>query len=146
MSATRFMQSVTSTESWMRLADGSSSKEGRVEIFYNGQWGTVCDDSWDLNDANAVCYSLGLGHALEAVSNAGFGEGTGMIVLGNVACTGIETNILLCARDGIGNHGCTHSEDVGVRCYLNSSGKFFISDFEVGEYSGQGKKKNGRPL
>ena len=44
----------------VRLVDGTTSSEGRVEICNNGIWGTVCDDDWSTNDAHGVCRQLGL--------------------------------------------------------------------------------------
>ena len=59
----------------MRLADGGSANEGRVEIYYNGQWGTVCENMWDLTDASVVCRALGFRNATEALGGAAFGPG-----------------------------------------------------------------------
>ncbi|XP_035864167.1 deleted in malignant brain tumors 1 protein-like [Sander lucioperca] len=101
--------------SGVRLA-GSTLCSGRVEIYYNNIWGTVCDDGWDLNDAEVVCRELGCGTAMNATESAHFGEGTGQIWLDNVACSGSERSVTLCQHTGFGTHNCGHGEDAGVVC------------------------------
>ena len=44
----------------MRLADGATVNEGRVEICLGGEWGTICDHNWGPLDAHVVCTQLGL--------------------------------------------------------------------------------------
>ena len=97
---------------------GTSDSEGRVEVSYNGEWGTVCDDGWDINDASVVCRSLGFAGALEAVLSAGFGQGTGTIVLDDVNCSGNESSLFECSHPVLGVNTCGHSEDAGVRCLV----------------------------
>ena len=108
----------------MRLSDGSSASEGRVEVYHDGVWGTVCDDYWDANDAAVVCSSLGFTGTSEAVSRAEFGAGVGDIFLDDVSCNGDEASLDECTNIGWRRHNCGHHEDAGVRCGLiDTSGK-----------------------
>ena len=89
---------------------------GRIEVFYNGTWGTICDDSWDTQDAEVVCRQLGYDGALSAPHAAPFGRGTGQIWLDDVQCVGKEISISECYHRGWGDHNCWHGEDAGVVC------------------------------
>ncbi|NXV50503.1 DMBT1 protein, partial [Uria aalge] len=90
--------------------------QGRVEILYNGSWGTVCDDDWDIVDANVVCRQLGCGHAITLPAAMTFGQGSGPIFLDNVDCKGREAALSECWSHGWGIHNCYHYEDVAVVC------------------------------
>ena len=105
----------------VRLVGGRGTHEGRVEIFLHGEWGTVCDDWWSINDANVVCKQLGYRRgALAARGSARFGQGSGIIWFDDVRCTGSEAHLYDCPNAGVGIHNCRHSEDAGVTCECNS--------------------------
>ena len=104
------------TEGSVRLVGGSAANEGRVEVYHNGVWGTVCDDSWDITDANVVCRQLNYSGAIAARSFSFFGRGSGPIYYDNVGCTSREKRLADCSHRGIGVHDCSHSEDAGVLC------------------------------
>ena len=89
---------------------------GRVEVFYNGIWGTICDDLWGSQDAEVVCRQLGYDRALSAPGAAAFGQGTGQIWLDDVRCVGSEKSIAQCRHQGWGVESCGHSKDAGVVC------------------------------
>ena len=100
----------------VRLVGSTTDYEGRVEVYHNGQWGVVCDDRWDINDANVVCRQLGYGQATSAPGEAFFGRGNGPILYDEVACIGTEARLADCPSDGIGVHDCLPGEDAGVVC------------------------------
>ena len=97
-----------------------SQYEGRIEIFHNGTWGTICDHDWDQVDAQVACRMLGFSGALRAVDNAYYGRGTGRVWLDNVECTGTETSLLNCRHRHFGrvDYSCRdHHNDAGVVCF-----------------------------
>ena len=100
----------------VRLVDGPTIYEGRVEIQHNGTWGTVCDYAWDLNDAKVLCRQLGFGYAIAAVQNSPYGQGTRQDWLAYLYCVGNEHTIANCSNNGwgYGYYGCSHL--AGARC------------------------------
>lgn len=95
---------------------GPSKCSGRVEVYYNWTWGTVCDDNWDMNDAKVVCKEVGCDPAVGAPGQALLGEGTGPIWLNNVGCWGNESSLSACSSSEAGLQSCVHRQDAGVVC------------------------------
>ena len=103
-------------EGVIRLMGGSGPHEGRVEVYYNGTWGTVCGDDWDLQDALVVCRQLGYTNATAAPVTAKFGSGNGSVVYTGGACTGFESSLADCGLNGTIAQHCVKGEDAGAVC------------------------------
>ena len=87
-----------------------------MEVYYNGEWGAICDNGWDFNDALVVCDQLYLGGARNARRGAFYGQSSRRIWLDNVNCTGTENSIERCRHSGWGIPNCSHSKTAGVKC------------------------------
>ncbi|XP_056117918.1 galectin-3-binding protein A [Rhinichthys klamathensis goyatoka] len=108
-------QSKPKREGRVRLV-GNLPSSGRVEVYHDGQWGTVCDDGWDLAEAQVVCRQMGFPGAISVTPGGQYGEGSGPVWLDDMNCRGSESLLSECCFKGWGVTDCTHNEDAGVIC------------------------------
>ncbi|XP_055386247.1 protein bark beetle [Condylostylus longicornis] len=109
----------------IRLLGGNTNREGRLQVYLDGRWGTVCDYGWSIISAALVCNQLG--YALNPMDWRMLqseipGSGTTEdVLLSNVRCTEHDTDVTKCqaerASRGEFENSCTHENDVGMRCY-----------------------------
>ena len=105
---------------------------GRVEVFYNGIWETICDDEWDFRDARVVCRQLGYQDAARTLRRNEVPSGSGQIWLKDLTCTGREQNITSCPHSGWGGGftaGMKMMPELNVQQQVNSQRKFQSSSF-----------------
>ncbi|XP_072895206.1 CD5 antigen-like [Hemitrygon akajei] len=100
----------------VRLMNGGSRCAGRVEVYYNGSWGTICDDAWDLTDAHVACKEMNCGFAVNATVSSWFGQGAGPIWMDNLNCSTNTSALWKCPSRPWGDNNCIHKEDAGVIC------------------------------
>ena len=108
----------------LRLVNtGSTQFGGRLEVYYNSKWGTVCNDGWDLPDATVACRQMGFGGVSDSDSSR-FHDGMSSQSrwLNEMACSGLESRLIDCSHAGIESNNCSHSEDVGVVCTTGELG------------------------
>ena len=97
---------------------------GRLEVYYNNEWGTVCDDSWGSSDAIVACRQMGLLGVSYSTSLYASGASSQSIWLDDMVCSGSELRLDNCSHAGIGRHNCDHSKDVGINCGESELGWF----------------------
>uniref|UniRef100_A0A8C1S117 SRCR domain-containing protein n=1 Tax=Cyprinus carpio TaxID=7962 RepID=A0A8C1S117_CYPCA len=100
----------------LRLSEGEGRCSGRLEVYHNAVWGSVCDDQWDISDAQVVCRQLGCGAALRADGNSVFGAGEGVVWLNRVECRGNEIHLWDCPLSLKNHTDCSHKEHAGLTC------------------------------
>ena len=103
--------------------DGPNPHTGRVEVYTNsvggvdnGEWGSICENNWDVQDARVVCRQLGYPDAVAAPMSVHYGQRSGQIWLDYVQCFGNESDIFACRHNGIGAHNCELDQDVSAEC------------------------------
>ena len=111
------------SSSAIRLVGGRNQYEGRVEVYRSGTWQSVCDNFWDIREAEVVCRQLGYGYAILAIQRAAFGQGSGGQWDRNWYCTGNEGSLDGCSSSSA---FCSHSEDASVICSNSSKCVFCL--------------------
>ncbi|KPP70921.1 B-cell receptor CD22-like, partial [Scleropages formosus] len=111
----------------VRLVNGSNYCSGRLEVQLSGQWGTVCDNSWDMSDANVVCRMLGCGEAKKTSGSTHFGNSKGPVWLDEVQCFGSETSLQECHHGVLLPINCNPGKLVSVACNGIEANKWTVS-------------------
>uniref|UniRef100_A0A1X7VTW1 Deleted in malignant brain tumors 1 protein-like n=1 Tax=Amphimedon queenslandica TaxID=400682 RepID=A0A1X7VTW1_AMPQE len=105
----------------VRLVNGTTPDEGRVEVCINGEWGTACDQYWDRRETKVVCRQLQYSQNTEGsiFRNSEFGDGDYQQILWKIQCTGSETNLTSC--NNYHYRYCYYGRTVGIKCYNTSN-------------------------
>ncbi|XP_038065185.1 lysyl oxidase homolog 2A-like isoform X2 [Patiria miniata] len=123
----------------IRLKSGAYYGEGRVEVYVNGLWGTICSEGWDEVSASVACRQLGFGVAEKAVRNSEFGQGVGPIWLWRMRCEGHEKTLLDCDHGYLNGSRCTHAQDASVQCVVPDIDAASKVRIEGGTYEREGR-------
>ncbi|KAK4322844.1 hypothetical protein Pmani_006428 [Petrolisthes manimaculis] len=110
----------------VKLVGGHSSMEGRLMVYVNGMWGTVCEHGWTEYAAAVACQQMGYvlnpeDWLLQPANLPPEGQ-VASIVMSNVRCDEFDTDITRCKSDLYEEleNSCSHSEDVGLRCHAGA--------------------------
>jgi ribosomal protein L13E len=109
----------------LRLRDGVSANQGRLEVFWNGTWGTICDSTWSRQDATVACKQMGFDGGFNVPDDlTPAGYSIQPILLDNVQCKGNEQTLCECSHSPWtqANALCSHDRDIGVFCFNQDSG------------------------
>ena len=107
----------------MRLGGNvNTTSEGYVEVLVNGLWGGLCDDGFDIFDANVICKMLNFSTAIVAFANSAAADLYGVAPSGSnftvydLNCRGTESSVFHCPPTGESTEYCEASQIAGVKC------------------------------
>ncbi|XP_021367665.1 neurotrypsin-like isoform X2 [Mizuhopecten yessoensis] len=121
----------------LRLNGGDDQYEGRLEIYDNGEWQTICRDNWNNNNAIVACRQLGLkGGSWRRVTASEVGDKTFLSEV--IDCQGSENRLEACSSTGKDSSGCKHSDkdEVYVTCKPKKDGVLRLHDGPI-QYEGR---------
>uniref|UniRef100_A0A1X7VF72 SRCR domain-containing protein n=1 Tax=Amphimedon queenslandica TaxID=400682 RepID=A0A1X7VF72_AMPQE len=131
----------------IRLQGGTYSSYGRLEVYCNGQWGTVCDDSFGSADARAACRQLGYSDYSTYTGNLA-GSSSQPIWLDNVICSSSSYSCLATCEScpATQYHNCGHSQDVALGCEFDSTYTTSSNSLSTCQYADPSSSGFGVPL
>lgn len=98
---------------------GKSKNEGRLEVYFNGEWGSVCNRNWGSWSGVIACKDLGfvgLAKVTTASHYTYLGSEDSPIWLEGVRCSESHSRIRDCPHEPFGYQPCSHDDDVGLVC------------------------------
>ena len=98
---------------------GSTESEGRLEIYFEDRWGSVCENGWGSRSAEVVCRELGFARPVRTTKGSDYtyiGSDSSPVWLDEVQCNGDEKKVINCPHGPLGTHICTHEHDIGIIC------------------------------
>ncbi|XP_071828425.1 lysyl oxidase homolog 4-like [Apostichopus japonicus] len=123
----------------IRFKAGQAFGEGRVEIFHNRQWGTVCSKDFTNASGNVLCREMGFGTVKKIFSNGSMGQGVGPIWMWDVRCNGNERTIFDCPQGRFNRSNCIHAHDLGIVCNAPDLGVREKIELVDGRYEKEGR-------
>ena len=112
-----FLLNLLIGEGSVRLTGGALDNEGRLEVFFDGEWGSVCNRNWGRWSGSVACKDLGYESLVKVTGTSQYNNAENIpIWLNGVQCAKNDRRIRDCAHEPVGYQPCSHDEDVGLIC------------------------------
>lgn len=100
----------------VKLSGGLNRCAGKVEFFDKSQWGTLCSESWDFNDASVACKQLDCGRTHKLTTHEEHDGSNTHTWLDQIECSGMESSLAQCTRRPFTDKTCNTTAIAGVVC------------------------------